>query len=223
MPAIAGWSTGSPLVVGQQILLADIGDVARFRILGEQMVERLVLGRPDLLGDRLIPFLAVGEDRIDVEDHAAEVEQPVAHHLADREAGMGDRRRRGGRCVGVGHDCRGRGHALLCRAVRARRQASRRRAGHAWQAPMPWARARRSSTGPRLTRGLPCALAERCRSGRSGRSRKPLCPQGYRGFESLPLRQPALLTIGDSFIFSKPSRRSPPFHQQGAWGEFRDQ
>jgi hypothetical protein len=33
------------------------------------------------------------------------------------------------------------------------------------------------------------ARAERCRSGRSGRSRKPLYPQGYRGFESLPLRQ----------------------------------
>ena len=32
-------------------------------------------------------------------------------------------------------------------------------------------------------------LAERCRSGRTGRSRKPLCPYGYRGFESLPLRQ----------------------------------
>ena len=30
--------------------------------------------------------------------------------------------------------------------------------------------------------------AERCQSGRSGRSRKPLCSQGYRGFESHPLR-----------------------------------
>lgn len=30
--------------------------------------------------------------------------------------------------------------------------------------------------------------AERCRSGRSGRSRKPLCVQAYRGFESHPLR-----------------------------------
>src|SRR5215831_19413078 len=30
---------------------------------------------------------------------------------------------------------------------------------------------------------------ERCRSGRSGRSRKPLCVQAYRGFESHPLRQ----------------------------------
>lgn len=30
--------------------------------------------------------------------------------------------------------------------------------------------------------------AERCRSGRTGRSRKPLCAQAYRGFESHPLR-----------------------------------
>ena len=35
-------------------------------------------------------------------------------------------------------------------------------------------------------------LAERCRSGRTGRSRKPLCPYGYRGFESLPLRHIAV-------------------------------
>jgi hypothetical protein len=31
-------------------------------------------------------------------------------------------------------------------------------------------------------------LMERCRSGRSGRSRKPVWEQSYRGFESLPLR-----------------------------------
>ena len=30
---------------------------------------------------------------------------------------------------------------------------------------------------------------ERCRSGRSGRSRKPLYPYGYRGFESLSFRK----------------------------------
>src|SRR5579875_2815134 len=32
------------------------------------------------------------------------------------------------------------------------------------------------------------ASLERCRSGRSGRSRKPLCAYAYPGFESLPLR-----------------------------------
>src|SRR5687768_12021403 len=40
---------------------------------------------------------------------------------------------------------------------------------------------------PHAIRGNP-HIAERCQSGRLGRSRKPLCPQGYRGFESHPLR-----------------------------------
>ena len=100
-------------IVGDQILLADIGDVARFHILGEQMVERLVLARPDILRDRLIPFRAVGEDRIDIEDHAAKIEYAVAHDIADREARMGNRgqwdfcikgvSRDMGRDVGAGH------------------------------------------------------------------------------------------------------------------------
>ena len=44
------------------------------------------------------------------------------------------------------------------------------------------------------------ARAERCRSGRSGRSRKPLYPQGYRGFESHPLRQRILRRSDNSLI-----------------------
>lgn len=36
---------------------------------------------------------------------------------------------------------------------------------------------------------IPPRPAERCRSGRSGRSRKPLYLHGYREFESHPLRQ----------------------------------
>ncbi len=51
------------------------------------MIEGLVLGRPQPLGDRFIPFLAVGEFRIDVEDDAAKVEQAVPNDLADGEAG----------------------------------------------------------------------------------------------------------------------------------------
>ena len=53
------------------------------------MVEWLVLGRAQILGDRFIPFVTVGEFGVDVEDHAAEIEQAVAHHLADSEAGRG--------------------------------------------------------------------------------------------------------------------------------------
>ena len=38
-------------------------------------------------------------------------------------------------------------------------------------------------------------LLERCRSGRSGRSRKPLYPYGYPGFESLSFRNKAALRL----------------------------
>ena len=78
-------------IVGNEVLLADIGDVAGLRIFGEQVVEGLVLGRPQCLVNGFVPFLAVGEFRIDVEDHATEVEQPVLDDLADAEAGGGDR------------------------------------------------------------------------------------------------------------------------------------
>ena len=52
-----------------QILLADIGDVLTVRIFGEKMVEGLVARRAHVLGNGGIPFLAVVEDGIDVEDH----------------------------------------------------------------------------------------------------------------------------------------------------------
>ena len=44
----------------------------------------------------------------------------------------------------------------------------------------------------RPAQAKPSALAERCRSGRSGRSRKPEYGFPYRGFESHPLRHRAL-------------------------------
>ena len=73
------------ITVVEQVLFRDIGDVLAVRILGEQVVEGLVLARAHLGWDRLVPFLGVVELGIDVEDHAAEREQPVAHHLADPE------------------------------------------------------------------------------------------------------------------------------------------
>ena len=36
-------------IVGQKVLLGDIGDVFQFRILNEQMIERLILVRPHFL------------------------------------------------------------------------------------------------------------------------------------------------------------------------------
>ena len=78
-------------IITNEILLAYISDVAAFVVLGEEMIKGLILGGPKILGDRFIPFFAVCEDRIDVEDDAAKLEQPVPHHLAYGEAGMADR------------------------------------------------------------------------------------------------------------------------------------
>ena len=74
-------------IVDHQILLGDVGDVIRVLVLGEQMIEGLILGRPDLLGDRLVPLLGVAELRIDVENHAAERKHPMPDHLAQAEFG----------------------------------------------------------------------------------------------------------------------------------------
>ena len=76
-----------------QVLLADIGDVARIPILGEQVIERLFAVRANFFRDRFVPFLAVGEDRVDIEHHSAKIEDPVAHHIADPEPGPGKPRR----------------------------------------------------------------------------------------------------------------------------------
>ena len=80
---------GLVAIVRKQVLLTDISDVAALRILGEQMVERLVLGGPQRLGNGLVPLVAVGEDRVDVEDHAAKVEQAMPDDFANGEAGAG--------------------------------------------------------------------------------------------------------------------------------------
>ena len=79
---------GATRGVGQQVLLGDIGDVVRLRVLGEQMIEGLILPRPDLGRDGLPPFLRVVEDRIDVEDDAAERIKAVFYHLSDLEFGF---------------------------------------------------------------------------------------------------------------------------------------
>jgi hypothetical protein len=74
-------------IVRQEILLGDVGDVFGFRILGEQMIERLILVGPVLLGDRQPPFLGIVEDRIDIEDHAPERKDPVTDDLSDLKFG----------------------------------------------------------------------------------------------------------------------------------------
>src|SRR4249920_3089068 len=77
-------------VVRQKILLGDVGDVFGFVVLGEQMIERLILVRADFSRDRLVPFFRVAEDRINVEHDAAERIKAVTNHLADLKFGVAD-------------------------------------------------------------------------------------------------------------------------------------
>src|SRR3979490_1764070 len=71
--------------VGQEVLLGDICDVFALRILREQVIERLILVRPNLRRDRLVPLLGIVELRIDVEHDTAKRKQAVTNHLADLE------------------------------------------------------------------------------------------------------------------------------------------
>src|SRR4030088_76847 len=51
------------------------------------MIERLILVRPDILGDRQPPFFGIVEFRIDIEDHAPERKDPVTDDLSDLKFG----------------------------------------------------------------------------------------------------------------------------------------
>ena len=71
--------------VGDEVLFRDIGDIFGFGVFGEEMVERLILARPNLFRDRQPPFLGVGKHRVDVIDHAAKWIAAVSDDLTDRE------------------------------------------------------------------------------------------------------------------------------------------
>ena len=72
-------------LVGQEVLLGHIGDIAVLIVLSQKVIEGLVLAGPHLFGDGVPPFLGIVELRIDIEDHASEGENPVLDHLADRK------------------------------------------------------------------------------------------------------------------------------------------
>lgn len=81
---------GAMFHVRQQILLADIGDVAAFGIFREQMVKWLVLGGPHRFWNGLIPFLAIGKNGVDIEHDTPEIKNTVAHDITDGELGFND-------------------------------------------------------------------------------------------------------------------------------------
>jgi len=75
-------------LIRQKILLGDIGDVFGVVVLGEQMIERLILVRTHVGRDRLVPFLGIVENRIDIEYDAAERVEAVPDDLADLVLGV---------------------------------------------------------------------------------------------------------------------------------------
>ena len=71
---MANWIAGG---IGHEVLLRDIGDIFGFRVFREEMIERLILARPDLLGNCLPPCLGIREDRVHVVDYPPEGKFPV--------------------------------------------------------------------------------------------------------------------------------------------------
>ena len=82
-------AAGTPTVIGQQVLLGNIGDIGRLGVLGQQMIEGLLPMRPQFGRNRLQPFISIGENRIDIEHHAPKRVNAVFDDVADVEAGGG--------------------------------------------------------------------------------------------------------------------------------------
>src|SRR3546814_15298098 len=78
------------VIVEHESMLSYIRDIAAFAIFREQVIKRLIPVRTHILRNGLIPFLAIGEDRINIEHHATKSEHAVLHNVADTEAGMRD-------------------------------------------------------------------------------------------------------------------------------------
>ncbi len=88
-------------MIGEQILLADIGDVGTVLIFRQQMIERLLPPWADIFRDRLIPLFAVGKNRVDIKDYAAKIERSVSHDFADSKPRTGMARNLdGATCLG---------------------------------------------------------------------------------------------------------------------------
>jgi len=58
--------------IGHEVLLRDIGDILGFGVFREEMIKRLILARPGLVGDRLPPCVGIRERRVRVVDDPPE-------------------------------------------------------------------------------------------------------------------------------------------------------
>jgi len=68
--------------IDQQVLFRHVGDVLGLIIFGQQVIEWLVLVGPHVFRDCVPPFLRVVENRIHVENYAAEWKQSMADNLS---------------------------------------------------------------------------------------------------------------------------------------------
>ena len=64
-------------LVGQEVLLGHIGDIAVLVILGQEVVKRLVLPRPHLFRNRLQPFPRIVYGRNALLNHPDQVEDTL--------------------------------------------------------------------------------------------------------------------------------------------------
>ena len=69
-------------IISDQILLGNISHVVALVILGQQMIERLILGRTAVFRNGHVPFLGIRKDRVDIENHTPEWVFAMTDNLA---------------------------------------------------------------------------------------------------------------------------------------------
>ena len=72
-------------IIGDKVLLRDIGDVIGLIVFGQQMVKRLFFRRSRLFGDGGVPFISVGKLRVDIENDTPKRVFTMANHLTETE------------------------------------------------------------------------------------------------------------------------------------------
>lgn len=72
-------------IVRDEVLLRHISNILALRVLREKMVEGLILPRPHVGRNGLIPFFRIAEFGVDIEDHATKRKDPVTNDLTDKE------------------------------------------------------------------------------------------------------------------------------------------
>jgi len=75
-------------LIQHEILLRHIGHIGGLIILGQEVIIGLVLGWPNLLGNREPPFVRIIERGINIKDDSAKWMNPVAYDFSDSKASL---------------------------------------------------------------------------------------------------------------------------------------